>query len=405
MSKETPKRLVLGFDAGCSTCAEMAQKVKEKVGEKLEVVNLREPEVMQWREEALGENAPWTPTLFEVNGGAVKAWTGKRMGLKLGRALGPVATWRVMQVLGEVGATPEIAEASPVARIGASMSRGQFLKGVGGAAVAMGVLSATGKLASPAQAQVATSTRPLTGDRLVRVARRVAGRKDVVNVLGKEFPNKIRNGGVIRQCQNGNCITVISGGNCRVSQVNGDFKFSGDCVPVFASRQTLENGNTLTAVTYQVAEDKFLAYYGYRVPELGTKDEAILYKVTYEEGDAGLSVIDSSRNGGLDTPIPEPPGPAPEEGSETSFRAQAAACSGCQPTGPGDPTPGKELRERCKRTRVIACAASFGGCFGCSAACFIIGPTCIGCILSTCSAAVANCCGDGTTRVCSNCLP
>ncbi len=135
------RKLVLGFDAGCVTCAEMAKHVEEKVGDKIEIQNLNDPQLLEWRKEALGEGAPWAPTLFEIKEDKVRAWTGKKMGLQLTHFLGPIATWRVMQALGEAGSETEIVKESPVAQAVTGMSRGQFLKGVGGAVVAMSMLS------------------------------------------------------------------------------------------------------------------------------------------------------------------------------------------------------------------------------------------------------------------------
>src|SRR3712207_8743022 len=54
------------------------------------------------------------------------------------------ATWRVMQVLGEANADLGLADGA-AARAASVLSRGQFLKGVGGAAVALSVLSGTGR--------------------------------------------------------------------------------------------------------------------------------------------------------------------------------------------------------------------------------------------------------------------
>ena len=49
------KRLVLGYDGGCCTCSGMAERIKERVGDKLEVMSLRNPQVQEWREKALGK--------------------------------------------------------------------------------------------------------------------------------------------------------------------------------------------------------------------------------------------------------------------------------------------------------------------------------------------------------------
>lgn len=153
------RRLVLGFDAGCMTCSELAKKIEEVVGDKLEVIDLRHPQVEQWREQALGKDAPWAPTLIEVEEDKAKAWTGLRLGVALSRRLGPASTWRVMQALGETTSATEpskasISNSSEAANGG--VGRGQFLKVLGGVAAAIPVLSAGG-IASAAGAQTVTS--------------------------------------------------------------------------------------------------------------------------------------------------------------------------------------------------------------------------------------------------------
>jgi hypothetical protein len=147
------KRLVLGFDAGCFACSSLAKRIEERVGGKIEVRSLRDPQVREWRKRALGEDAPWAPTLIEVEGPKVRAWTGYRMGLALSRALGLATTWRVMQVLGEHAAARRV-EKSPITGAAvAGMSRSQFLKGAGGAIVGMSVLSGTAIFPSVAAAE------------------------------------------------------------------------------------------------------------------------------------------------------------------------------------------------------------------------------------------------------------
>ncbi|MDP8971949.1 MAG: hypothetical protein M3N45_01945, partial [Actinomycetota bacterium] len=97
-------RLVLGFNGGCSACSGLARRVEEQLAGKLEVLSLREPPVEEWRKKTLGEDAHLVPTLSEVREpGVVRAWIGWRLAANLGRLLGPVDTWRVMQALGEFG--------------------------------------------------------------------------------------------------------------------------------------------------------------------------------------------------------------------------------------------------------------------------------------------------------------
>ena len=150
------RRLVLGFDGGCSACGELARRIEEQLAGRLEILNLHEPRVEEWRKKTLGEASPLAPTLFEVTGTeAIRAWTGWRLGANLARFLGPRDTWRVMQALDEVGEAGAKAE-----RQVGGLTRGQFLKGVGGAAVVMSALSATGRLAPPARA---AESDPTTG--------------------------------------------------------------------------------------------------------------------------------------------------------------------------------------------------------------------------------------------------
>lgn len=161
------KRLVLGFDAGCFTCSDLAGQIEERVNGQLKVMNLSDPSVQQWRNQALGENAPWVPTLLEIEDDEVRAWSGWRMGWALGRAIGPTATWRVMQALGEIEAAPRIEQSAVVGKLPGKateavvgVSRGQFLKGVGGAAVAMSILSGGALFPSVAEAATTSTGTP-----------------------------------------------------------------------------------------------------------------------------------------------------------------------------------------------------------------------------------------------------
>lgn len=144
---EDDKRVVLAFDAGCMTCSALARRIEERVGHRLELRSLSSPQVREWRKRALGEDAPWAPTLIELKGREVKAWTGPGMALRLSRSLGPVASWRVMQILGEFGseAASERWGEHPVAgALARAVSRGQFLKGAGGVVAGAAVLAGFG---------------------------------------------------------------------------------------------------------------------------------------------------------------------------------------------------------------------------------------------------------------------
>ena len=251
------KRLVLGFDAGCFTCSDLAARIEERVGDRLAVRNLNDPEVQAWRKEALGEDAKWAPTLFEIEDGKVKAWAGWRMGWALSRAIGPSATWQVMQALGEAGAAPKIEESriadklpEKVADTVASLSRGQFIKGVGGALVTVSMLSG---VALPAQAASRKPTpydivksRRFFGTELMEAARRAAKTKDIKNVAGTSLSTTAK---------------------IRASKP-------------FGLLHTLRNGTTVRAVVYRPSSSRILAHYRYsRSVKLGGTSIAKAWRI------------------------------------------------------------------------------------------------------------------------------
>ena len=152
------RKLVLGFDGGCMTCSALAERIRERAGGKLEVISLRNSQMEEWRRRALGADAPWAPTLIEVKGLKLRAWTGWPLGVQMSRFLGPITTWRIMQALGEVSAAPRIEESANerlsgrAAEAVVGLSRGQFLKGATGAVLAVSLLSGVGPFTRRAEA-------------------------------------------------------------------------------------------------------------------------------------------------------------------------------------------------------------------------------------------------------------
>ena len=126
----------LGYDAGCSTCTAIEEVVREIAGGRIDTVSLRDPLVGRWREQALGQHAPWAPTLFRVRGNNVSAWTGKAMIAKLVTILGPR---KAIELGKEVGHTYQD---------GSEITRRGFAKGLVGGLVAAGVLGAEVSTAS-----------------------------------------------------------------------------------------------------------------------------------------------------------------------------------------------------------------------------------------------------------------
>jgi hypothetical protein len=342
------RRLVLGFDAGCMACSGLAKRIEDRVGDKMEVRSLHDPAMHHWRREAFGEDAPWAPTLVEVEHGRVRAWTGVRMGARLSRVLGPVATWRMMQVLGEANDDLELADSTALNAI-SGLSRGQFLKGVGGAAVAISVLGGTGKQPAPAEAAVSVRVEEIDGGELVSIARRVATRKDVRNVMDAAWREKVRGGSAIDAGGADAEVRAIDFGGGRVSFANNEFSVSGDLAVLKAARHELPHGNSLLAVTYAMPEsNRILAYYEYDKPVLlpkdqaKTKTEALLYRQEGEE--LVLERASSNRH---------PQVLLQEEGTSSTLATSRASClpdRRCD--GPCDIVYGYS---RCHRLKSIRC--------------------------------------------------
>ncbi|MFC9433698.1 bacteriocin fulvocin C-related protein [Nocardia sp. NPDC057030] len=104
---------------------------------------LADADVRRWREQALGQDAEWAPTLLRVRGDEVRAWCGPRLGFKLAGWLGPIATLRVLTAVGRLhrrasGKASEL----PGASAPHGVNRAQFFRLVAGAGVAAGVVFA-----------------------------------------------------------------------------------------------------------------------------------------------------------------------------------------------------------------------------------------------------------------------
>jgi len=381
------RRLVLGFDAGCMTCSELARRIEERVENKIEVLSLNDPRMEHWREQALGKDAPWAPTLVEIDGDVVSAWTGLRMGARLSRALGPLATWRVMQVLGEANADLQLADSVAV-RATSGLTRGQFLKGVGGAAVAVSILGGTGKLPSPAEAAVSMRIEEIVGSELISVARKVAERKDVMNVTDTAWREKVRNGGVLDAGGADVEVQAIDFGEGRVSFANGEFAVSGDLAVLKAAKHELPHGNSVLAVSYAMPErNRLLVYYEYEKPvflpkdQAKTKTEALLYR---QEGDE--LVLESASSNRQSQILLQ------EEGTSSPLASGRASClpdRHCN--GPCDTVYGYS---RCHRLKSIRCVAR--QCRLCAITCFGGYLLCAACALVICATGVIReCCSGG----------
>ncbi|MGZ3144474.1 bacteriocin fulvocin C-related protein [Lentzea chajnantorensis] len=123
----------MAFDGSCGQCRQISRLVERACEGKLEVRPLGNPDVLRWREQALGAEAPWAPTLLRVEGDEVRAWVGRAMAVPLVRRLGLRSTVRVVRAFGQL----RVSAAPPAEGAGDVMGRKQFLQlGVGAAVVA-----------------------------------------------------------------------------------------------------------------------------------------------------------------------------------------------------------------------------------------------------------------------------
>ena len=339
---EGGQRLVLGFDAGCATCSDLALRIREEVGEEIEVLGLGDYQVRSWRERALGEDATWVPTLFEVSGDNVEAWTGWRMGARLARLIGTAATWRVMQVLGEYDVMPTPGMES-VARVTGHFSRARFLKGVAGALVAASVLS---------------GARPFVGKASARGWKHPLER---VGFESKEHLHGATRREALRSAAESPDVKNVSNGSAL--QARG----------AFVVRHALEDGNTLTAVSWTVSEEKILVYYEADRPIGNYRSEAMLlgYVLGEEVWKEAESVNGRRRGVVTDSAVTTDAAPA----------VQTRACGCC-------------------RWRWGCVAAVASSCVGCAATCAVCVATpakwsclaCLSCALVGCPLSIRRCC-------------
>ena len=340
---EGDRRLVLGFDAGCATCSDLALRLRQEVGEEIEVLSLGDSQVEGWRERALGEDAPWAPTLFEVRGDDVEAWTGWRMGAHLARLIGTGATWRVMQVLGEYDVVPTTPRMERVASVTDRFSRARFLKGVAGALLAASILSGAKPSAGKASARgwkhplerVGFESRELLRGAARREAlRSAAGSPDVENLWkGSELPAR----------------------------------------GAFAVRHTLEDGNHLTAVSWTISEEKVLVYYEADRPIGNYRSEAVL--LGYVLGEEVWKEAESV-NGRWRGVVTDQAGT-----TDAAPAVQTRACGCCR------------WRWGCVATVASSCLGCGGTCAICVAtpakwSCL----TCLACALVGCPLSIRKCC-------------
>jgi hypothetical protein len=98
------KRYLL-FDSGCSLCTELAEQIASSVDGWLTARSLREPEVQALLNQTQSDWS-WQPTLLEVEGQEVRAFTGFSLRRRLLLGLGPQRAWHVARLVSQAGISP-----------------------------------------------------------------------------------------------------------------------------------------------------------------------------------------------------------------------------------------------------------------------------------------------------------
>lgn len=318
--KDSPgtRKLVLGFDAECMSCSQLAERIEEAVGEKLETVSLSDHRMTEWRRQALGEDAPWAPTLVEIRDGEVKAWTGAMMGAHLARSLGPAATWRVAKILGEMKENNR-AEHSPYS----GLTRSQFLKGLGGAVIGVSVLSGTGSLAAPAAAEEEhwlsqlsiASSKELSRKQAAVAWARLARGRHLLRLFSARIMDENSAAGRIR----GRILSAVRTRGASPSTAN-----------IKGIRHQLEGGGRLLTLVYQ--EDDALIV-SYRLDKRGQKTR-LFSQVIEDESEDTVRILATADGGDVLAPLQ---GAAPQGELTTTARRRCwrqrqcpGACNVCR---------------------------------------------------------------------------
>lgn len=366
------RRLVLGFDAGCLTCSGLAKRIEEATGEKLETMGLSDPRMIRWRSQALGEDAPWAPTLVEIGGEKVRAWTGIRMGARLARWLGPAATWRVARVLGE---TRESNRAQHSSHSG--LTRSQFLTGLGGAVVGMSVLSGMGSLATPAAAEEHwlsqlsfASSKELSGKQAAEAWVRLARGRHLRRLFSSHaLDDNLAASRIRSRMYSATRISVASPPTANIKGV----------------RHQLKGGGQLLALAYQ--EDDALMV-SYRFDKLGQKTR-LFSRVIEDESEEFVRTLAEAEDNDV---FVAPQGAARQ--SESVLAVRGRSCRSGTNCGP------------CYGCRCVSASKRclFNCCAACAFSCLNLW-TCLACVAVWCPvcASVNRCCYRKECRYISGC--
>lgn len=383
-------RFVLGFDAACVKCSNLAGDLEQIVGDRLDVVPLTSPDMRRWRREALGADAPWAPTLVRVRTDSVDAWPGWRMGPVLTRHLGSRGTMRVLTLLGDkLGGMPKRT---------AGKSRRTFMRASLGAVAGIGLLTGT-RLPAAAGTDGRRPTVPdeaiseLDGDALLDTAMR--------HLQGEDARNIVEPRSLGRVARTGATVADVPRSALRVAtDTTGDAPADGSLEVAGRVIDHPQGVRETTLFLYQHEERTLLISTEYSEPVGGETTHVHRLHVEHEDRQNGpvLRTVARSVNGAVPRPAPEAPEPT---------AACDDPCGGCNSSLCSCGMRGEHLSRMCNWELTTDCVMSLHGCAGCGTKCKP-GPwgwfNCAVCVVHSCWGAVVACCPEATP-VCLRCRP
>lgn len=386
--------LFLGFDASCGDCASIAGVVQKEAGDRIEVMSLRTERMEEWRRSALGEDAPWAPTLVRVTGGEIQAWTGWQIGPALARYVSAGATLRI---LASLGGNALNSRERPLPK---ALTRRTVVRGGVGAFVGWSLLMNAGAATAAArQSQEAQNsgvkTLPLHGDELLAAAAKAASSVDFSRVASAA--TLTASAGTTARAGK----TVTSKDFVEVSLKTGLERQSAGRIETVGSKQTFPDGSIRYSIGMYNHDQKTLIWsLAGDSPINGIQSDVQRYHVVNPESkEPKLELVSRSINGADVVPVPE--------GTEMLVQAKAQdPCGGCNlKCGPGNPCGEKSLNQVCTGAVVNKCIYSLAGCGACLAACGggASGVACVLCAIANCPGVVSNCC-PGRKPACIRCV-
>lgn len=380
--------LFLGYDASCIDCSNIARSIRREAGEHIEVISLRSQQMRDWRSQALGEDAPWAPTLVRVRDDQVEAWTGWQIAPVLARHLDTRTTWRILGALGGNALSNTKAKTSRI-------NRSAFLRGAVGSFVGLGVLMKAGSAAAAPKPRGSASdasaedVRQLSGERLMEAARRGLATSDLTNVAEP------------RSLVAPSAVAPASADQLPTASLREADHVTGQAAPeageleVYGVEIDRGDGIVETGILfYQHEQDMLVHLRMLNEPLDGVQTQAHRIHVDHgtSEDHPVLSTVSYSVNGAVPSEVRE----------EDLGSLDHDPCGGCHLScGPGNPCGEEHLTSQCNWEATWQCVLGLGGCalcVGCSG-----WFMCIGCAITACPTAVDACC-TSASEVCARCV-